>query len=246
MNYLLTILLIVITLSCGTFFILWPDKAPPENEIVMTVNNQSITEEMINESQRHLPSHHSDEQDFLQSVAIKQVLLQEAKKQNIHKEKAFKEAIKNYYEESLVKILIDRQHQSINDEVTQEEIDTFLNTFGKTITFSKAQGRERSSNPEIDWANSSQITELFDNLSSTLQPVVAGLLPGNTKAVFDTGNEWFAIRVDKIDGETSTEALPPKEMIINLIAMHKRQQQLNAWINRLVTNSEILIKEHKE
>ena len=246
MKYLITIACFLAALSLVTIFIILPSSPPEEKSVVIKVNNSSITSSMLEKSEKDRPSYHENRLEFLNSVVIEQLLLQEAQKQKIDQEPQFRDAIKNYYEQSLIKILIERQNQSIDDKVTEKEIDLFLGYFGKTVTFTIAQGTGNQITPEIDWSTGSTKTELFDDLSSTMQPLVAGLQPGNTRAVFDTGNEWFAIRVDNLAGNSEPGiTIMPREMVRTILTTHKREQQLNSWINRLVSNADISINEDK-
>ena len=246
MKYLITIACFLAALSLVTIFIILPSSPPEEKSVVIKVNNSSITSSMLEKSEKDRPSYHENRLEFLNSVVIEQLLLQEAQKQKIDQEPQFRDAIKNYYEQSLIKILIERQNQSIDDKVTEKEIDLFLGYFGKTVTFTIAQGTGNQITPEIDWSTGSTKTELFDDLSSTMQPLVAGLQPGNTRAVFDTGNEWFAIRVDNLAGNSEPGiTIMPREMVRTILTTHKREQQLNSWINKLVSNADILITEDK-
>ena len=246
MKYLATILGIILLLTIATLAIIWPEKQPAKEDIVMTVNDYTFTSAMLAQSEKQRSSHHESWKDFLDSIAIEQVLIQEAQRQKIDREPAFRQSIKNYYEQSLVKILLDRQNHVIDAGVSEQEIDSFLSYSGRTITFTIAQG-EGTTTPEVDWSNGKTSTELFDNLSSTLQPVLAGLKPGNTRAVYDTGNEWYAARVDDVSGSPSSDtASIPRETIRSIIENHKREQQLNQWISRLITDADISITDKKE
>ena len=74
---------------------------------------------MLAESEKNRPSHHENRQEFLKSVVVEQLLIQEAKRQKIDQEPQFREAIKNHYEQSLVKILLERKNQSLDETVTE-------------------------------------------------------------------------------------------------------------------------------
>lgn len=244
MKYLLAIVGIIGAVTLATLVIIWPEQEPPEQEVVLQVNDRKLTSTMIDQSPRHRSSHHEDRDDFLNSVAVEQVLIQEAQRRKIDKEPAFRQAIKDYYEQSLIKILIDRELQTIDSQVSEAEIDTFLGYYGRTVSFTRVRGQGTPADPRIDWSQGETTSELFDNLSNSLQAVLAGLEPGGTDIVFDTGNEWFAVRFDSVsEPKPNGSPAAPKELIRDLISDHKRQQQLNRWINRLITTADISIKE---
>ena len=244
MKYLITIACFLAVLTLVTIFIISPTAPPEKNNVVVKVNNNNITSSMLERSEKNRPSYHENREEFINSVVVEQLLIQQAKKQKIDQEPEFREAIKNYYEQSLIKILLERKNQSLDDTVSEEEIDQFLDYFGKTITFTIAQGSGTLAKPEIKWDDAGTETELFDNLSTIMQSLVVGLESGAERTFFDTGNEWFAIRVDSISGKTSGDsANVPRETIRSIIATHKREQKLYSWINGLVTDADISIHE---
>ena len=247
MKYLIIILSIVALFSIAAIAVMWPESEPEDRDVVMTVNNLKVTDDMIKSFKRRQTSYHENRDEFLNSIAIEQVLIQEAQRRKIDGEPEFRAAIKTYYEQSLIKILIDRQNEIVDDSVGEKEIDDFLDCFGRTFTFSRTKGRGPISSPDLDWSKSEKSSELFDNLSGTLQPLLAGLKPGETSTVFDTGHDWFAVRVENISEKSVSTPLPlPREMARELIADHKRQQQINSWINTLIANAKITIRKETE
>lgn len=242
MRYLIIILCIIAGISVLTFLMLWPEAEPDEQDVVLTVNNTQITRDMIAQIARQHPSHHLSKQDLLHTVAVERILIKEAQRQSIDREPAFREAIKNFYEQSLIKILLERQHHITKDNVLEKEIDDFLGNYGKTFTFSIVQGKGDSITPNLDWSKGKSSTELFDNLSATIQPVLVNLQPGDIRPVFDTGNEWFAIKIEEVTGTTNLNISMSRDTIRNIIYNHKRHQRINSWINRLIEDADISIK----
>ncbi len=242
MKYISTILAIIILFSITTVIIIWPEREPADKDVVMTVNNSKVTNTMLENSRKHQASHHETHNDFLNSVALKQVLIQEAQRQKIDKEPAFREAIRNFYEQSLIKVLLERKNQTVDDHVSDREVTAFMANFGKTFTFLTINGSGHPDTSQIDWSKGRKITERFDNLSTTLQPVLANLEPGNSLSVFDTGNEWLGIRVEKITGTTNKKVAISPEMVRKIIATYKRQQHVNSWVNTLMADAKISIK----
>ncbi len=244
MKYLITIVCFLAVLSLVTIFIISPAPSPEKGSVVVKVNDNSITSSMLAESEKNRPSHHENRKEFLKSVVVEQLLIQEAKRQKIDQEPQFREAIKNHYEQSLVKLLLERKNQMLDATVSEGEIDQFLAYFGKTVTFTLAPGAGDQASPEIAWDAGSTETERFDALSTTLQPLLVGLQPGDTTTFFDTGNEWFAVRLENVTGNTAENLRNiPREMVRSIIATHKREQKLYGWINTLVSDADISIHE---
>ncbi|MBT8334328.1 MAG: hypothetical protein KJP19_07830, partial [Deltaproteobacteria bacterium] len=92
MKYLATILGIILLLAIATLAIIWPEKKPTKEDIVMTVNDYTFTSAMLEQSEKQRSSQHESWKDFLDSIAIEQVLIQEAQRQKIDREPAFRQS----------------------------------------------------------------------------------------------------------------------------------------------------------
>ena len=244
MKYLISILCLLVAVSIITLILIRPPESVPEKEVVLTINDSKVTNKMIEETRAKRSPHHDKNGAFIDSIIVEKVLIQEAQRQKIDQEPEFRDAIKTFYEQSLIKLLLDRKNEEIDDAVTEDEIDSFISYSGKTITFSTTEGLGNYQKSQLDWEQSETRTERFDDLSSTFQPLLVGLNPGEVRTVFDTGNEWFAVRVDEVT-EDSGITVPgvSRETVRTILASYKREQNLKRWINSLLSNAEILIKE---
>ena len=247
MKYLISILCLLAAVSIITLVLIRPPKSVPEKDVVLTINDSKVTNEMIEKTRTKRSSHHDDNGALIDSIIVEKVLIQEAQRQKIDQEPEFRDALKTFYEQSLIKLLLDRKTEALDDTVTEAEIDSFLSYSGKTITFSTTKGSGNHKDSQINWARSNARTERFNDLSSTLQPLLVGLHPGEIRTVFDTGNEWFAVRVDEIIEDSDTTAAGfSRDAVKAILISYKQGQSLKRWINSLLSNAEISIKETKE
>ena len=246
MKYLISIICLLLAVTILTVVVLWPQHPTSPDDVVLTVNDSQITLDMIEKTKIERASHHDDRSALINSVIVEHLLIQEAQRQKIDEEPEFREAIKTFYEQSLIKILLDRRAAQINNGVTEQEVDTFLSYLGKPITFSTVRGSGTVIDT-IDWSKSRRNTVLFDDLSSTMQPLLAGLEPGKSRTIFDTGNEWFAVRVEEIGPlEQEEKSDLSRERVRSMIAASKRDEQLNSWVNSLLLEANISIKTDQE
>ena len=244
MKYLVIILTIILAITAASFLFVWPDQPKGKKDVVVTINGHDITRSDIQEEGAK-GSHHESSGDFLNSIITRQLLIQEAQKQAIDKEPSFRRELKDYYEQSLIKVLTERKYASTQVQVADREVENFLGSFGKTYTFRLLKTREPLT---VDFLKKNGIlhSALFEDLSENLQLILANLKPGEMAMEFDTGNENSAILLEKIEGTGNRSSLISPEKARKILKEHKRRQQINNWINDLRKNASITFQKQKE
>ncbi len=241
MKYLFTILGIVLVASMLTLYFLWPSKPQPQANVAVTVNGHDFAKNTIT-AEGSKSGYHSDNYEMLlDSVITRELLIQEAQRQEIDKEANFRDSLKDFYEQSLIKTLMDRQYSEIEVSVTEAEIETYLSLLGRMVTFTRLPV---TSSPPYSPASAEgpQTEVLFDDLSEPLQLLLAGLHPGETAIKFDTGSERYAVRLDKVQQlENVEQKLPERQHILEMFEEHKRQQQITRWLDELRKKASITI-----
>ena len=239
MKYLFIILAIILTVTGATLYSLWPPAQKNNNDVLITINGHDIsrTDILPNRSQS---SHHQSTVDFLDSIITKELLINEAQRQGIDKEEIFRKELKDYYEQSLIKILMDRENALHKVTVNDQEVNQYLDQFGKTFNFLQMKSQDLPSADDIR-KNGTPHTSRFDDLSESLQLTLAGLKPGETTMEYETGNENYAILLDHIEGSAHRpEALTPNQ-VRKMLEEQKRRQQINTWIGELKKKASIII-----
>lgn len=245
MKYLLTIAAIACALTIITVYFLWPEKQQPASTIAVTVNGHALTKKSIAEEGKKRGYHSEDLSAKLNSVITRELLIQEAQRLKIDQEHSFRTSLKDFYEQSLIKTLMDRKYNEIGLSIDEAEIDHYLSLFGKKVTFTRLTV---SSEPPYNLTSEEGLKNevVFDDLAESLQPVLAGLTPGSHTIKFDTGSEIYAIRLDEIKDATgitgiTTSQLPQRDRIQAILEEYKRQQLITAWLNELRDNASITI-----
>lgn len=235
------ILGIVLAATLLTLYFVWPEKQPHQTGVAVTVNGHDLAKATITAEGAKTGYHSDDYGTLLDSAITRELLLQEAQRQKIDKEEGFREALKSFYEQSLIKILTDRQYTQIQVTVDETEIDAYLSFYGKMVTFSRLPV---SSEPPYTPASQegAQNTVLFDDLSESLQLILSGLKPGEYAVKFDTGSDRYAVRLDNImPSQGLATTLPSREIAKEMLMEHKRQQQIVKWLDELHNNASITI-----
>jgi len=242
MKYLLTILAIVLAVTALTIFSFWPEKATEPQDILVTVNGHAIPKSVL-EQKKYLSSYHSkDDQAILDTIIINELLLQEAQRLGIDKEPAFRAAVQEYYEQSLIKILIDRQFSKMDIAATDQEVDRYIANHGKVFTFTRlpATGTE---NPG---QTARQKSVLFDDLSDSLKLLLGNMNEGEVVTDFYTGNELISFRLDKIEpGPDRGPFYENRESVRKKITNYKKEKALRSWIKKLRDQADITTPEGK-
>lgn len=241
MKYLLTIAAIACGLTMITGYFLWPEKQLPASTIAVTVNGHALSKNAIDEEGKQHGYHNENRSAKLNSVITRELLIQEAQRLKIDQEQSFRTSLKDFYEQSLIKTLMDRKYNEITISVDESEIDHYLSLFGKKITFTRISV---ATDPPYTLKQEEGLKNevIFDDLAESLQPVIAGLAPGDHIIKFDTGSERYAIRLDAVnDVEGITGQLPKRHYVKTLLEEYKRQQLIAAWLNELRNNASITI-----
>lgn len=241
MKYIITIIVIISAAASGTLYFIWPEKAADITNVAVTVNGHNLAKNRVETAGKTNGYHSEEYTDLLDSAITRELLIQEAQRQDLDKEESFRVSLKTFYEESLIKILMDRQYARPTTIITNAEIDTYLSCFGKTVTFSRLPVVDNKLHVSAD-GNVLQNEVLFDDLAEPMKILLSCLKPGEHAVKFDTGNEQYAIRLEKV-GETSDKitTLPDRERVKLMLEEYKQQQLIDNWLYELRNKASITI-----
>lgn len=241
MKYLFAILSIVCVMTAVYIFTLWPEKQPAEQDIAVTINGHHLIRTPVADQENTSSYHQDSQKDLLDSTITRELLIQEAQRQAIDKEPSFRSSLKSFYEQSLIKVLLDRQYQKTEASVTESEIDAFLASFGKRVIFSRFPVPDAVPK-DMATKQGQQTSAIFDDLAEPVQVLIANLKPGEFAVRYDTGSDQYAIRLDSVvEDSTSRPSLPEREAVRRLMTEYKREQQISMWLNNLRKSASITI-----
>ncbi|MEE4242991.1 MAG: hypothetical protein V2I36_16130 [Desulfopila sp.] len=244
MRYLLIILAIVGAATLATIIAMLPKDAPENNDAVVTINGRVLTRAEI-QDYRGLDKHHGEDEDFINEIITKQLLITEAQRLNIDKEPGFRLALKIFYEHSLIKLLMERVNNDIEVDVSDAEVDSYLSSFGKTFTFYTMQTSATAS-PEVIKSKGKHYSSLFDDLSGELQQTLAAMQPGETRTTFVTGNDKMMVYLESVSGESTNGQNFDRDFLRRQLKQAKTETQVNAWIDDLRAKASITYHKTEE
>jgi len=122
------------------------DKA--EGKVVAQINKYKMTAEDMKYEFKNAPydevallKTEKGRKRYLDGIIEKEVLLQEAQRQGIDREKAFMKSIENYWEQALLKALLERKSKEVLDlvQVYDNEIEEYYRDSGEAAPLSKVK-----------------------------------------------------------------------------------------------------------
>ncbi len=239
MKYIYYIIAIVIVFSALAAYGLFDTRIEISKPFI-SVNDRIISEDEFKKMLDRKPSYMGQEQ-FIESVIAKQLLIQEAIKMKINTEENFRQSVETFYEQSLIKILLDRKLDSIVVDVTSDEIgkyETFLqNKFVLTKwIYPSIKDAENKTNETIE-----KVISEFIDLSDDVKFVLLNLKKGELSRPVATDFGVLVYRIDDIKKmQTSGRKQGFDIKRVSLFLEDKKKEQvLNEWADTLRENSEI-------
>lgn len=97
-------------------------RQPDESQIVARINNYKVTiDDFKQEAAMNIPGASKD--DILQDIIIKELLLEQAQKMHLDKNKSFMKEIENYWKQALLKRIIEKKGNEFLTRVKVTDIE---------------------------------------------------------------------------------------------------------------------------
>lgn len=253
MKYLYAIATMMILISLYAGYSLFSSPASYKN-IAISINDRNISTDELNQTINRLPLHvkdcyvATDKNDLVQSLIDKELLIQEAKRLGIDQEEAFRQSIQNFYEQSLIKILLERKTTSLAAEVTDAEADNYIRLLDKNIhlTITEYADIATAENKENE-SNRAETVALFQNLSAEIRYLLLSLKAGESSQPMPTQDGFIVYRLDTVEPSLEKELPPPdKKKVQRVIREYKKEKTLNDWMQALREKADIRVFDKEE
>ncbi|MDX9786778.1 MAG: hypothetical protein RBT11_08375 [Desulfobacterales bacterium] len=244
MKYIYYIIGILILITIGFSFRLSGLKVEV-SEPAIIINDRIISKSELGERAK-FGSYHSRGKGFLNSVITRELLIQEAIKQGIHKEEAFRKSVETFYEQSLIKVLVDRKYQSLSPAVTKDMIGKFKEMLSKTIRYTKFVYEN-----EVDVQNGKvKSTETlendFINLSESLKFSLFLLTPGASSKPEFSEEGYVVYRLDNVSVSSKANNIPNDSQVRAFLSDQRKRAQFDLWMNETKEKADIQILTHEK
>lgn len=239
MKYIYYIIAIMVVFSGMAAYGLF-DARLEISEPFLSINDRIISEDEFEKILPGKPSYMTREQ-FIESVIDKQLLIQEAVRSDINKEETFRLSVENFYEQSLIKILLDRKLDSLVVDVTDDEMEkyrTFIQNklFITKMIYPSLKDAQEKTNEKVE-----KIEEDFIDLSDDLKFIVLNLDIGQSSKPRSSDFGVFVYRLDKIQNQEKSEEVEKfdTKQVSLYIQDKKKEQLLDEWIDNIRESAEI-------
>ncbi len=237
MKYIYYIVAIVIAFSAFAAYGLFDTKVEISHPL-FSVNDRVVSEKEFSKMLEHKPAWMTRQQ-FMDSVIDRQILIQEAIKTGINKEENFRQAVENFYEQSLIKILLDRKLKSLVVDVSDAEIAKYENYLGYRIFLTKIIYPDLDSAEHGKNGTSEKIDNKFINLSDDLKFIVLNLEPGHSSRPRQGKGGVIVYRLDKIEKIKNPGGAFDMKKVSVFLQDRKKEQLLEEWTDRLRSSAHI-------
>jgi hypothetical protein len=244
MRYIYYIIIIFLLLSAIVGLEL-RSKRSPTKDAALIINNRIITTDEFNGLYASQPLYQEGQKgksDFINSLITKELLIQESQREGIDKEESFRQSIQNFYEQSLIKLLIDRKFTSLHVTVSDEDVNRYIALMGKKLhltifTFTSPEEAEKGI-----YKDGESETVSFSDLSKTMQGIIIPLREGGVTHPVRSGDKYIVVR---LDGTETTSAKTPsaseKGEIRKILLEDKKEEMIDDWIADLRRRASIKI-----
>ncbi|RMG03665.1 MAG: hypothetical protein D6726_05085 [Nitrospirae bacterium] len=215
-----------------------------EKDVALKINDRVITKAEFDSLRSSGYSGRVPLQDFINSLIEKELLIQEAKKLGLDTEESFRRSIQNFYEQSLIKLLLDRKFKDLTPQVTDSDINAYLNLTNKRIAL-KIETAETPDGFGTEGVRVREEKREFEEFSRHIQTLLLGAGPGSVIGPVYLNGRYQRYSVQQIEDLPNPPEQMDRELIRKLILQTRKELYLSEWLGKLRGSSriEILLKE---
>ncbi|GAB6097826.1 hypothetical protein JCM14469_40800 [Desulfatiferula olefinivorans] len=241
-DYRLIVLLIIFTVSTAIAVKLGHDPSKG-SKAALIVNDTAISEQTFNRLFSKKPCLQSMD-DFIHSVVVKEVLIQEGMKTGVHHEEAFRRSVRNFYEQSLIKIVMDRKYNALSPDIDPSMVERYVGLLGSTVdlTLMTYAGTD---DVDADRTLSSEPVQIpFNRLSIEVRCALLELNPGDrsSPSYSEADNVYSVFRLDRIHRSgPSVVTRDDRDLALQLITEHQKERMITDWLDDLTSRASVTV-----
>ncbi len=238
MRYLLIAVSILAALLLGLLVspLLTPRPKPIEGLLV--INQRIYQPQELEKRLRATPYHFNSRGELITNLIYQELLLQESKKQGIDNENEFLLSMRNFYEQSMIKTLLDRQYKDPVHDPNSAQIASCQPFLDKTFTL------QRFDYPSYEAARSNTATDSEEfnlpylDLPEDTRSALLNLKGGELSQPLLTGSSWFRLQLIDIS-QRPTSTIPSVVEQEELCRIELKRQSIQNWVDDLYRKSTI-------
>lgn len=241
-DYRITVLFIMVfvAVSVGVkLFAFQPEPSPA----VITVNSTAISQDRFDHFMTSRSSRQSRD-ELIQSVIIKELLIQEALKADIQTEAPFRQSVRDFYEQSLIKTMMDRTYAALVPRVDEDMVERYQHLIGQTVSLTLMTYKKPEDLANRHFDTEERLTVPFNRLSTQVRYDLLSLSPGDycEPAFSETDKIFSVFRLEHIIAPSSeTKSKENRTNIRKLLEEQQKEQLISSWLNDLKENAVVSV-----
>lgn len=204
---------------------------PLEKDAALIINDRVITTNEFDSLYAAKPVQIEGKTEFVSALITKELMIQEALKEGIDKDPAFRKAIQNFYEQSLIKLLMDRKFSKLPVQVSESDVDQYiaLQTRMLHLTIASAGDETSAASGRFSWQEK-KIVRCRD-LSEDIREKIITLKQGERTKPIKAGPSYMVIQLDKMEPlQEKTTPAPNRKTVRLILTEQKKQQAMDQWM----------------
>jgi len=217
-------------------------RKPLLDNAAIIIDNTIVTrDDFARLSAEDRPPYRKTRAEVIDSIVTRQILVAEARKRGIDRRESFRWAMENYYEQSLVKALMNEVQETLPVTVTEPEIDRFVELLDSTIHYTAFTHATLPAAETAPREKGVAASIPFADLGTDMKDLFLGLAAGESTAPIPRDTGYVVYRLDRIEagaapslaGRITAEAA--RAMLLN----HRKKEALDNWIAGLRDRADV-------
>lgn len=206
----------------------------------LSINDRIISRAEFERFLIEKPTYMTQDQ-FIKSVIEKQLLIQEALKNNINNKKIFQNSVQNFYEQCLIKCLLDQKQGSFVVDVSMDEIARYKACLGNIFVITKMVYPSMKDMQDKTNGYIHTFEAKFSNLSDDLKYIMLNLNSGEVSKpmTMDFGVVRYTLEQIRKQQELNTIEKFDIERVSLFLADNKKEALMGEWMDKIRNTAEI-------
>ncbi len=238
MKYLLSAVSILAALLLGLLIAPLLTPRPIAMEGSLVVNQKIFQPQELAERLKTTPYHFDSKGELLTDLIYRELLLQEAKAQKINTERAFLTSMRDFYEQSMIKTLLDRQCDPEKHLPSAEQISALQPFLTKRFQLTRYDYPGHQSALDNRSAQIQEYDLAYLDLPEDARSALLELKGGALSPPFHSSAGWFRLQLTNIT-PLETDSLPTQIEQKELCRTELQRQSIQNWIVQLYRKSNI-------
>ncbi|MEN8140636.1 MAG: hypothetical protein ABFR97_05360 [Thermodesulfobacteriota bacterium] len=231
MKYIAAIILIATLITMG---LLYEPASKGEGEQAIYVNGRTVSRAELETKTHRQPALLGGRENITDSLITRELLIAEALRQQIDHEESFQEMLKNFYEQSLVSVLVQRQLAAISHTPTAAEIEAYQSLTGREISLELTPEEQQALSPDgADKGKAQLVTALFDELDLGVRMNILFMEEGQRSKPVKIFNDTYTITLKRISPKSVTGKTSDAATIRASISDYRREEIYANWLQGL-------------